>query len=138
MNQFLNSYLLHNSVFKGNLKCEDLLAYQVATYLREQSLANKLPFVWFHVANEFASKNKTFGAKLSAQGRLTGVADYIFLGKNKCFALELKYGKGKQSEAQKSFENWCKTLDVPYFVAYSLNESINYIKNMSDYELQCK
>lgn len=129
----LQSYLLEGSIFKSSkpLKEEDSLAYALRTYLTQETLENRLPYVWFHVANEVSNaKQFVFGAKLKALGKLPGVADFIFLGNGKCAALELKTGTGKLSKNQKIFMNWCQQNKVKYGIARTLADAIKFIKEI--------
>lgn len=127
----LLQYFLNGACFKGPIKQnESKLAYTFATWLRQKTLENSFPFVWFHVANEVSSSgSKTFGALLKACGKLPGIADYIFLGKDKCFVIELKTDKGKLSQNQKLFKSWCDLNNIPYHIAYSTDEAINIVKS---------
>lgn len=98
-------------------------------WLTQAALENTLNAVWFHVANEVSNGHQyAFGAKLKAMGKLPGVADFVFLAPHKGGALELKYAKGKLSEPQETFRDWCKSKDVVYGVARTLDEAINWIK----------
>lgn len=127
----LSSYLLKGSTFHGKLAGENLMAYQLATWLREQSLMHDFPFVWLHVANEISNnKSFTFGALLRAQGKFPGITDFIFLGPKTCGALELKMPKGKLSENQVLFQSWCNDKMVAHKVAYSVDESIEWIERL--------
>jgi hypothetical protein len=131
MNAFpeLSPYLLKGTYFKASLKGEDLFSAQLRNWLTEQTLQNKFPYVWFHVANEVSNnKHIVFGAKLAAMGKLPGVADFIFLGENKSLALELKTNKNKLSDNQIVFSKWCNYNKVNYKVVYSLEEAINFIE----------
>jgi len=127
----LNSYLLKGSAFHGKLAGENLMAYQLATWLREQSLTNDFPLVWFHVANEISNnKSFTFGSLLRAQGKFPGITDFIFLGSQICGALELKMPKGRMSENQLLFQSWCNDKKVTHKIAYDVNEAIEWIEGL--------
>lgn len=125
----LFQYFLKGATFKGPIYGEETqIAYEFSTWLRKRTLEENFPFVWFHVANEVSSsRNKTFGALLKACGKLPGIADYIFLGKDKCFVIELKAEKGKLSPNQKTFKEWCEINKVPCHIAYSLKECIDIV-----------
>lgn len=115
------------------LKPEDSLCYEFAHFLKTKTLQGLCPYVWFHVANEGYALT-TFRVRLWGQvkksiGKFPGVADYIFLGEKKCFALEIKTKKTKQSENQKTFEKWCNLNNVTYACVHSLEEAIEFVYN---------
>jgi hypothetical protein len=114
---------------KLKLKEEDTECVILANWLRAETLEGRLPFVWHHVPNEFdGRKNPVFGAKMELLGRVKGAPDYVFLGKNKCFYIEMKSKTGRVSDAQKIFSRWCVALEVSYFICKSANEAIELIK----------
>lgn len=101
---------------------------ELASFLQRETRQGRFDTVWFHVANEFAGKKRPiWGALLKAMGKLSGVADYIFMWDNGCGAIEMKHGKGKQSKGQIDFELWCHDNGVPYEVCYSSQEAINVL-----------
>lgn len=126
-------YILEGSNFNGKLEKENLLTFEIVNWLREQTLCTDFPFIWFHVANEFSGTiNKFFGARLRALGKLPGIPDLIFMAKDKCILIEIKFDKGKLSKNQVIFKEWAQSKEIPYFVVYSLNdvkEIINENKN---------
>lgn len=127
----LIEYLLPVSV-KCKLKPEDSLCLEIANYLRAKTLEGECPFVWFHVANEgyFSASNKIrfWGMIKKAIGKFPGIADYIFLGNGKCFALEIKTKKTRQSENQKKFQDWCVLNKVPYECVNSFEDALIFFK----------
>ena len=120
---------------------EDKLANEVALFLKDQTEKQMLKCVWFHVPNEQIVKKvngkKTFDASLAkkaALGTISGVADLILLGKQKCLCIELKMPNRYQSQSQKIFQQWCSHIGVPYVVCRNINEvkraltSYNFLK----------
>ena len=79
-------------------------------------------------------RDATTGAKLKAEGVLAGVADLILLlpsGGYGALLIEMKKNKGKQSPAQKHWENnLTKNGEYKYVVCHSVNE---FIKEVEDY-----
>lgn len=109
-------------------KPEELICIQLASYLKEMTLTGKCKHVWFHVSNEGSTSGKAFwGARQRNMGKFSGVADYVFLG-SPCVALEIKAGKNKLQDAQKTFQQWCKDCRVEYHVACSFAEAEQILK----------
>ena len=104
------------------LKSEDQLCVEFANYLRELSLEKNFPYVWFHVPNQFAINRPIFGLKQSWMGRIAGIPDYVFLGRN-CFVMEFKASKGRLSPNQQIVLQWCDYVDVPHYVVKSMEEA---------------
>lgn len=100
-----------------------------------QHLSTK-PFVWFHVVNEFDKRRNTYSHNfnLAKMGRVSGVADYIFLWDNGNLALEFKVPKGKQNEAQKLFELKCIKCGIPYRIAHSVEEAYAILEGVGLFE----
>ena len=110
---------------------EDRLSIEFANYLRQQSLEKDFPYIWFHVPNQIGSYRAIFGLKAGWMGRIAGVADYCFMGKDQSFFIEFKAAKGKQSPQQKIFETWCKDKDVQYYICRSFEEAKKIINEKS-------
>lgn len=111
------------------LKEEQKICVEVANLLRKLTLEDKFPYIWFHVPNEFSKYNAVYGLKMGWMGRISGVADFCFMGEKHCFFLEIKSQKGKQSSSQKIFEEWCDSKKVSYCLAHSLEEAIHIINS---------
>lgn len=120
----LTSLLLPSFNPPRGLKGEEALCVEIANYLRQMSLnCHDFPYVWFHVPNQFAGTYKgRFGALLTWMGRIAGTPDYIFLGNDVCFFVELKTSTGVQSDVQKMFEQWAKNKRVSYYIVRSLKD----------------
>lgn len=126
MTAHIHSLLEHIGNFRGVLKEENRICIRLATYLKEATLTNKCPYVWFHIANE-GKASPVFGALVRAIGKIAGVPDYIFVGSSKCLFLEIKAKTGKLSPSQKHFKMWCEQWRVPYEVAYSYEEAVSML-----------
>ena len=78
------------------------------------------------------SRNAIEAARLKIEGVLAGVADLMILKSNlKYYGLfiEMKIGKGRQSESQISFEMYCIHHNYRYTVARSIDEFIRIVEN---------
>lgn len=110
------------------LKAEQKICVAFSNYLRERTIKGDFPFIWFHVPNEFYrnySKNShLFGSICTAMGRISGVADYCFVGNKNSFFIEFKTEKGTLSPNQKFFQNWAKDKKINYFICRSVQEGI--------------
>jgi hypothetical protein len=131
MNSNLASLLLPNkSISCASLKEEQRMCVEFANGLRQLTLEGKLPYVWFHIANEFLPSkqvNYSFELKLKHMGKIAGLPDYCFVGENGSFFIEFKSAKGRQTDNQKKFEEWCKTNTVPYFICRSAKEGFEVL-----------
>lgn len=99
---------------------------------------------WFRLAypkhrhNLFAVPNggyrtKTTASKMKAEGALSGVADLILLlpsGAYHALCIEIKTDKGRQSEAQKEWQELIVLDGYKYVVVRSIEE---FIKVVTDY-----
>lgn len=118
-----------------NAKNEDGDCVELAKHLQKETRQGRFDTVWFHVANEFAGKKRpVFGSLKKAQGKLAGVADYIFMWNDGCLAIEMKHGKNKQQQNQKDFQSWCSDAGVPYYVCYSAEEAFKVLRKYNRLE----
>ena len=65
------------------------------------------------------SRNAFEAVRLKAEGTLAGVSDLIVLKSNKVVFIEMKYGKGKQTESQLLFEAKVKSKGFEYYLVNS-------------------
>lgn len=117
----------YKPVSHAGLKPEQKICVEFANAMRELSLGNKLPFIWFHVPNEFippTRKNYSFDLKQKHMGKITGTPDYCFVGKERSFFIEFKAGKAVQTPQQKLFDEWCDSVDVEYLLYRSSQSAI--------------
>jgi hypothetical protein len=127
---------------------EDRICIEFANYLRQLTLENlpwgisefreihthgrpinevvivRRPFryIWFHIPNQIGSYKPIHGLKQGWMGRHPGVPDFCFVGEEDSFFIEFKTSKGKLSEEQKIFQEWCDVDKVPYYVCRSFEE----------------
>jgi hypothetical protein len=129
-NNLMALLLPYKSISATTLKAEEAICVEFANTLRQMTLENKLPFVWYHIANEFlpsARRNYSFDLKQKHMGKISGVPDYCFMGNGKSFFIEFKAGKGRQTPAQKAFEEWCRSTGVDYHLCRSSKEGIEVV-----------
>lgn len=62
-------------------------------------------------------------------GTLAGVSDLIIVMDKKVIFVEVKYGKGKQSEGQKDFQKRVEALGFEYWLVYSFEDFQKKIKD---------
>jgi hypothetical protein len=107
------------------LASEHSLQVSVLEYL---ALNHQRDVFWFSIPN--AGKRGWSAAKhLTAEGMTAGVADLcIMLPKGRVLWLELKTGKGRQSEHQYAFECICVILGHPYHLIRDLPEAIDILR----------
>ena len=75
-------------------------------------------------------RNAITGIILKAEGVLAGVADLCVLKNNgKCFFIEMKSDKGKQSETQKAFESYCMLNGFKYYIVNSFDTFTYIVKS---------
>jgi len=101
---------------------EDRIQYDIFMWLQAND------YYAFSVPNEGAGKGQVQRMmKLKSMGLRSGVSDLIVVLPNKVVFLEVKAEKGKQSEAQKRFEEKVKSLGHDYFVVHSIEETMEVL-----------
>ena len=79
--------------------------------------------------NHNNAKNRIEGAILKGMGLIAGVADMSFLRSDgRIVYIELKIKGGRQSKAQREFENMARANNAFYFIAYNLDQFQKIIK----------
>ena len=117
-----------------SLKGEDALTNKVVLQLTGYSIEGELKGVWFHVPNEsvVSKENKLKDIlrikKKHCMGLINGVPDLVFISKNNTLFIELKTAKGRLTESQLYFQEWCIDEGVDYFVARSVEEVTTILK----------
>jgi len=111
-------------------KGEPALCVQFRTWLTKEEHDDRCTCVWFHPQNESNQVgNQRWWNLQRNMGKFAGVSDYVFMGDKINLCLEIKDGpKGKQSEAQSCFEQWCNKKKVPYELARTLDEAIKFVR----------
>lgn len=176
MNKDLLSLLLpYKGIVTSKLKPEQAMCVEFANTMRQMTLEGKLPFIWYHIPNEFlpselkqkhmgktdtsknpwvqkctqgnmrvlggkkyrkrgfsrcptSRRNYSFELKQKHMGKISGVPDYCFLGKDKSFFIEFKTSMGHQTPSQRAFEGWCNMMGVKYHICRSYKEGIQVVK----------
>lgn len=85
-------------------------------------------YVIFAIPNG-GSRNPIEAKRLQREGVLAGVADLIVLADNKTLFIEMKHGKGKQSDKQKDFQKQIQKLGFSYFICNSFDKFQNIVEN---------
>jgi len=83
---------------------------------------------WFAIPN---AGLRSFGmaARMKAEGLTAGIADIcIMLEGGRTLWLELKSGKGRQSDYQKGFQAICDRIGHTYILAHNLDEAMKQLK----------
>lgn len=83
-------------------------------------------------ANYNNPPNKIAGAMLKGQGLIAGVADLTYLSPKGLIYIEMKNEDGKQSAAQKEFQQKVELLGYQYHIIRSFNEFQNLIKSLQN------
>ena len=83
----------------------------------------------FHVPNG-GSRNAREGKKFKQIGVVAGVADLLFLFNGRCYCLELKTEKGRQSSKQQAWQELVEKNNFNYYIIRSLEEFKIYIQNI--------
>ena len=99
---------------------EDALHIPVANLLRAHA---KPDWRWTHVAHGGMELPPRTAAKLKAMGLRPGWPDFILISPMcKFHCLELKSLKGRLSDDQKDFRDWCDKHGTPYVVCRTIDE----------------
>lgn len=77
----------------------------------------------FAVCNESDGSAK-YSARMKAQGRRAGAADYAIIYQGRYHAIEFKSAKGTQRPSQRDFQHHCERAGAVYAVARSSSEAI--------------
>jgi hypothetical protein len=117
------------SVFVYQPKESDIC---ISFYHQIQALKNinffAKEFVLFHIANE-QNTNVRYTMHLKKMGLLAGAPDYCCIAENGsvCFLEFKRNAKCKLTESQKAFQGRCIKFKIPYFIAYTEQEGINFL-----------
>lgn len=110
---------MRNEESKIQISCVKWFRYQYPEYAS----------LLFAVPNG-GNRNLITAKIMKAEGVLSGVSDLIFLKPNSKFhalCIEMKQGKGKQSQNQKEWQFVVEGHGYKYVVCYSLEEFMNTI-----------
>ena len=104
---------------------ESVIQESIVKYL--SMICRQYEFLFFSVPNESITSGKTgkdFGRAIALKkmGVLPGVSDLVLGHNGKMYCLEVKNEKGRQSDRQKNFENWCADCGIPYVLVRSVDD----------------
>ena len=86
------------------------------------------PDIFYFAVPNAGLRSLPMGMRMKREGLRPGIADLcIMLPSGKCAWLEMKTAKGRQSLAQKGFQQICRRLGHRYAVARSLDEAIAFL-----------
>ena len=120
---------------------EDRLGIEIADQCRLWAMEGRLSAVFFHVPNEGGGANRRKAeielAVKRALGMIPGTPDLVFIGAgsmvhdghgqanvySRVLFMELKSQKGVQTANQKDFEEWSRSLAIPYHIVRSLEQA---------------
>lgn len=92
----------------------------------------QFPGIIIHHSPNGGRRNAIEGAKFKEMGTLAGFPDLIILSANKGYGalfIELKSDKGRQSECQKRFQEYCENRCYAYSVVRSVDDFVNVVRS---------
>lgn len=110
---------------------EEILAMEVADWLRAETLEGRLRATWTCIPHEVGYiSQKSAGsalammryAKAKAMGFIPGSTDYVFVWEGGGGWLELKSSAGSLSPEQKDFRDWAVAMRCGHAVCRSLDD----------------
>lgn len=110
------------------VKPEEAISIDIANRLRKASLEGRLAAVWSHISNE-GRRSRIAGMVLNAVGLIAGAPDYFFIGASGGGLIEVKTLKGKMSERQTQYKQWCALVGVRHAVCFSADEVCATLKD---------
>jgi hypothetical protein len=108
------------------MQSEDDLQVQVAEFLE---LALPPPLQFLHIPNG-GHRHPAVAAKLKAFGVKPGAADVLILGFHPFVWIELKTTKGRLTQEQKEWRDWCRSIGAPWFLCRSLEDVIEALQSL--------
>lgn len=108
------------------VKPEEIICIGIADMLRIATIQGKLKAVWSHVPNE--GKRSLFVAMvMKAIGMVPGTPDYFFAWPEGSGLIEVKSGKGRLTENQMDYRQWCADLGINHSVCRSVQEVVDQL-----------
>lgn len=108
---------------------EDMECAKLCAAIRQAILNDQFSGLFLHIPNEELADVKPQTALIKkVTGKIAGAADYVFIGPDHKFFIEMKAAKGRQSESQKNFEAWCKAAGIDYYLCHGADEAIEILK----------
>jgi hypothetical protein len=111
--------------YRKRATSEHSLQTMVLEHLRLRAVADSFVFA---IPNA-GMRSFAVASRMKAEGMTAGVADLcVMLSGGRTIWLELKAGRGRQSEAQKAFQDICNRLSHVYILARSFDEAIDSLQ----------
>jgi hypothetical protein len=129
-NELFEILIPYKTIDRLSLKPEQQICIEFANELRKLTIENKLPYVWFHVPNEFIPTkrlNYSFDLKQKHMGKISGTPDYCLVGPVRSLFIEFKTKRGTQTPTQIIFQKWCVEKGVEYHLCRSSKEAIKLL-----------
>lgn len=89
-------------------------------------MSGKLSAVWSHIPNE-GKRHRFVALLLKAVGMISGTPDYFFIWPNGGGVIEIKVGKGRLTENQMDYRQWCSDLGISHSVCRSVQEVVDQL-----------
>lgn len=105
---------------------ETPLQIAAASYL---DLALPEPLRALHIPNG-ELRHPAVAGKLKAMGVKEGAADLLILGFHPFIWIELKSAKGRLTQAQKDWRDWCRSIGAPWFLCRSLEDIAEALESL--------
>lgn len=110
-------------------RSEDMECAAFVAEIRRAILEDQFTGIFLHIPNEEIDTMKPQTALIKKIiGKIPGAPDYLFIGQNHAFFIEMKATNGKQSKRQKIFQNWCEHSGVAYHLCFSAAEALHVLK----------
>lgn len=115
--------LLASKSFTGELSEEASIQREFAEYCKFLAIEGRLKATFTAISNEYVGGMRPlFGLKLKALGKVSGAPDMVFIWEGGGGWIEFKSKKGRLSESQQIFEEWCQAHNINHVVARSFEE----------------
>lgn len=119
---------MSNNIYT-TIKDESRICVDFHSILVSYFMEGRVQGIWTHIPNE-GKTSKMYGYIQKKMGKIKGMPDYIFIMKNKAFAIEFKTEKGRLSPSQKKVREWFVNFEVPYYVHTSVEEAVDLLKQI--------
>ena len=108
---------------------EDMECARFCAAIRRAILNEEFNGIFLHIPNEELTFVKPQTALIKKIiGKISGAPDYLFIGPEHGFFIEMKAGKGRQTQSQKMFQAWCKDAGVGYYLCRSAEDALDVLK----------
>lgn len=101
---------------------DSIILNDITPHIRLWENSGRMNAYWTKITNEGLDKSILVGIKQKRMGKKAGVGDFYLHQDGKSYWLEVKQPKGKQSDAQKEFEQNCIKHNIGYAVVHNSKE----------------